>query len=88
MASNRRVKQVHEALEALEQAGTSLEALDAARRLNESAAALERERVEAARKDGHSWSQIGALYGMTKQGAQQRFNAERARRKRKPPPEE
>ena len=34
-------------------------------------------RVEAARKAGATWSEIGLCYGLTKQGAQQRFRAAR-----------
>jgi hypothetical protein len=33
--------------------------------------------VEAARKAGATWIEIGACYGLTKQGAQQRFRAAR-----------
>lgn len=50
--------------------------LDAVRRLRESADALERHLVREARAAGVSWSRIGALYGLTKQGAQQRFRGE------------
>ncbi len=31
------------------------------------------EAVTAARRDGHSWTAIGAVLGITKQAAQQRF---------------
>ncbi len=57
----------------LQAASESLAALDAARQLREAADALELEMVRAARQDGHSWSRIGSIYGLTKQGAQQRF---------------
>ena len=33
--------------------------------------------MEAARKAGATWIEIGACYGLTKQGAQQRFRAVR-----------
>jgi hypothetical protein len=36
---------------------------------------LEAAQVEAARKAGATWIEIGACYGLTKQGAQQRFRA-------------
>ena len=49
--------------------------LDAARRLREAAEELEAAQVEAARKAGATWIEIGACYGLTKQGAQQRFRA-------------
>ena len=39
--------------------------------------ALESAQIEAARKAGATWSEIGACYGLTKQGAQQRFRAAR-----------
>ncbi len=61
------------ALAALEAAPDALTALDAARRVRESAERVETEHVRAARAEGASWSRIGALYGLTKQGAQQRF---------------
>ena len=38
---------------------------------------LEAAQVEAARKAGATWLEIGAIYGLTKQGAQQRFRAAR-----------
>ncbi|MCC7364010.1 MAG: hypothetical protein IT303_06530 [Dehalococcoidia bacterium] len=71
--AKRHLRQLREELMALELASAGLEAVDAARRLRETAEALEQDRVEAARKAGFSWSQVGALYGMSKQGAQQRF---------------
>jgi hypothetical protein len=50
-----------------------LEKLDAARRLREAAEALEQEAVVAARAAGQTWTQVAAVYGMSKQAAQQRF---------------
>lgn len=42
---------------------------------------LEHTEVRAARELGTSWSKIGAVYGLTKQGAQQRFRGDdRAKR--------
>ena len=61
------------ALRAHQAAGDPLAALDAARVLREEAERLERRAVEGVRAAGTSWSTIGALYGLTKQGAQQRF---------------
>ena len=49
--------------------------VEAARRLREAAEELEAAQVEAARKAGATWIEIGACYGLTKQGAQQRFRA-------------
>lgn len=68
--------QLGKALAALEAAPDALTALDAARRVRELAERVESEHVRAARLDGASWSRIGALYGLTKQGAQQRFGHE------------
>jgi|GEM_PF-1265549 len=67
---------IRDALRALEAAKAPLDALDAARRLREAGEALERDAVQAARREGVSWSKIGSLYGLTKQGAQQRFKAQ------------
>ncbi len=60
-------------LEALADAPNALAALDAGRRLRERAEEIERDLVLAARTAGVSWAKIGKLYGMSKQGAQQRF---------------
>lgn len=53
--------------------GDPLARLDAARIACEKSEARELELVEAARDAGVSWARIGALYGLSKQGAQQRF---------------
>lgn len=50
-----------------------LAAIGAARRVRELAEAQEAELIAQARRSGVSWSRIGAFYGLTKQGAQQRF---------------
>jgi len=54
-------------------AGDPMAQLDAARVLREAADELEANAIRAARKAGATWAAIGALYGLTKQGAQQRF---------------
>lgn len=59
-----------------------LERLDTARRLREAADELEAAAIEAAREAGTTWGEIGELYGMTKQGAQQRFRPKRPGKKR------
>ena len=69
------VKRIFAALSALDVADTPMIRLDAARRLREAAEELEAAQVEAARKAGATWMEIGACYGLTKQGAQQRFRA-------------
>jgi hypothetical protein len=71
------VKRIVTALGALENADQPMSRLDAARRLREAAEELEAAQVEAARKAGATWMEIGAIYGLTKQGAQQRFRAAR-----------
>ena len=75
MAGKRHINRIRAALTAFDDAGDALEALDAARRARTSAEALERDLVKTARTEGHSWADIGSLYDMTKQGAQQRFRA-------------
>jgi hypothetical protein len=71
------VKRIFAALNALDLADRPMSRLDAARRLREAAEELEAAQVEAARKAGATWMEIGACYGLTKQGAQQRFRAAR-----------
>ena len=58
---------------AAEHVAPPLERLEAARAERESAELAERDAVAAARAAGISWARIGQLYGLTKQGAQQRF---------------
>jgi hypothetical protein len=75
VASKNPVKRILAALSALDAADRPMSRLDAARRLREAAEELETAQVEAARKAGATWIEIGACYGLTKQGAQQRFRA-------------
>jgi hypothetical protein len=75
------VKRILAALDALDVAEEPLGRLDAARRLREAAEELEAAQVEAARKTGATWTEIGACYGLTKQGAQQRFRTARNQEK-------
>jgi hypothetical protein len=77
VASKSPVKRILAALSALDVADGPMSRLDAARRLREAAEELETGQVEAARKAGATWNEIGACYGLTKQGAQQRFRAAR-----------
>ncbi len=77
MPSKSLPKRIAAALSAFEDAEGPLGRLDAARRLREAAEELEAAEVEAARKAGATWNEIGACYGLTKQGAQQRFRAAR-----------
>lgn len=64
-----------QAVEALRAAADPLERVDAGRRLRALADEAEIEAVAAARAAGVSWKKIGALYGTSKQGAQQRFGS-------------
>jgi hypothetical protein len=75
------VKRILAALSAFDVADRPMSRLDAARRLREAAEELEAAQVEAARKGGATWIEIGACYGLTKQGAQQRFRAARSQAK-------
>ena len=68
-------RELTEAWNSLQSADETLDAVDALRRLREAAEKAEEEAVRNARSQGISWSRIGALYGLTKQGAQQRFRA-------------
>jgi hypothetical protein len=77
VASKSPAKRILAALSALDVAVQPMSRLDAARRLREAAEELEAAQVEAARKAGATWNEIGACYGLTKQGAQQRFRAVR-----------
>ena len=78
MAWTGRTQRLRDAAKAFEAAHTPLDALAAAKLVREAADDLEREAVAAARADGASWLRIGAVYQLTKQGAQQRFKARRA----------
>jgi hypothetical protein len=75
VASQSPVKRILAALGALDVADGPISRLQAARRLREAAEELEAAQVEAARKAGVTWIEIGECYGLTKQGAQQRFRA-------------
>ncbi len=78
VASKNFAKRILAALGALDVADGPMSRLQAARRLREVAEELEAAQVEAARKAGATWGEIGACYGLTKQGAQQRFRAARS----------
>ena len=88
VASKSPLRRVTAALGALDIADGPMSRLDAARRLREAAEDLEAAQIEAARKAGATWNEIGACYGLTKQGAQQRFRAARHEPKTFPAPPE
>jgi hypothetical protein len=77
VASKSPVRRIIAALSALDAAEGPAGRLDVARQLREAAEELEAAQVAAARKAGATWIEIGACYGLTKQGAQQRFRAVR-----------
>ena len=77
MAGRAHAKRISRALEALGEATTPEARIDAARRIREAAEALELVQVESARAAGLTWSEVGDRYGLTKQGAQQRFRVAR-----------
>ena len=77
VATKSPVKRILAALGALDAADGPMSRLQAARCLREAAEQLEAAQVAAARKAGATWIDIGACYGLTKQGAQQRFRGTR-----------
>jgi hypothetical protein len=81
VATKSLLRRITAALGALDIADGPMSRLDAARRLREAAEDLEAAQIEAARKAGATWNEIGACYGLTKQGAQQRFRAARPQAK-------
>jgi hypothetical protein len=68
-------KKLRQALDAAQTASTPLEGLAAARQLREAAEALELAMVVEARRRRSTWTEIGAIFGTSKQGAQQRFRS-------------
>jgi hypothetical protein len=72
-------KRLSQALDALRKAKTPGARLRAARRAREAAEKLEAAHLEAAREEGLTWSEIGKVYGLSKQGAQQRFREKRGK---------
>ena len=66
-------KRVTRALESLRAVADPLIRLDAVRAALEQLEELQASTVAEARAGGATWSEVGAIYGLTKQGAQQRF---------------
>ena len=81
MIGGSHAKRLAKALDDLGSAKQSTPRLEAARRLRESADRLEQAHVDAARQAGLTWAEIGKVYGLTKQGAQQRFRGGASKRK-------
>ena len=59
--------------EGTDQVAAALSILQQARTARRQAEEAEIQAVEQARSAGASWGRIGQVYGLTKQGAQQRF---------------
>lgn len=70
-------RRVGKTVDALRKVPDPLERLAAIRNALTEIERLELETVIQAREGGATWGQIGRLYGMSKQGAQQRFRAAR-----------
>ncbi|WP_454299999.1 hypothetical protein [Salana multivorans] len=68
-------KRLDKAAEAISTIKDPLARLAAAREAREMFEQLKLEQVKRLRREGTTWSKIGALYGLTKQGAQQRFKS-------------
>jgi hypothetical protein len=75
MANADPVKRVTRAVQALQNVTDPMARLDRVRWAREVLEALESATVRTARASGATWKDIGVIYGMTKQGAQQRFGA-------------
>jgi hypothetical protein len=69
------VKRFDRALQALTDLSDPLLRLDAIRQSLAQLEDLQAATVADARAGGKTWTEIGALYGLSKQGAQQRFRA-------------
>lgn len=66
-------KRFDRAFAAIDDIADPLARLDAVRQWREELERLETRTVAEARRTGATWRAIGALYGLSKQGAQQRF---------------
>lgn len=74
------IKRFDRTLQSLQEVGDPLRRLDAVRRCIAELEALEAATVTEARAVGVTWIEIGVLYGLSKQGAQQRFRRSPGRR--------
>lgn len=66
-------KQIEDDALSIPDLAAMLKAVRVARKAREKAERAELDAVTAARAAGASWTRIGEVYGLTKQGAQQRF---------------
>ena len=71
------LSRIKAALRAHQGAADPLEKLRLSQRIREAAEELEVEDIQQARDNGATWRDIGACYGLSKQGAQQRFKVTR-----------
>lgn len=71
----KRVSTVVKAMRELPRESDALLQLALIRRAREAIERLEAAHVASARSGGATWTEIGEVYGLTKQGAQQRFRA-------------
>ena len=81
-APRKRLARTVAALAAIED---PIERLEATRTAREELERREREAVAACRAAGHTWTDIGARYGLSRQGAQQRFRRRSATEPTGPP---
>jgi hypothetical protein len=68
-------KKLRQAIDAVQGSPSVLDGLAAARQLREAAEAVELAMVVEARRQRATWTEIGTVYGTSKQGAQQRFRS-------------
>jgi hypothetical protein len=73
VTTKRDLKRLGAAVAALRAETDPIARLALARRIREAADSLEASEVASARDAGATWVDIGAAFGLTKQGAQQRF---------------
>lgn len=78
MSETTDLKRFDRAVDALLRIQDPVLRLDATRTARERLEAMEADAVHIARHAGVTWKAIGALYGLSKQGAQQRFRGARA----------
>jgi hypothetical protein len=79
MIGGAHAKRLAKAFADLQAAKTPAARLEPVRRLREAVDKLEQAHIDAARDAGLTWSEIGAVYGLSKQGAQQRFRNRRGK---------
>ena len=75
MAAGKQERQLAKKLSELAATKDARSRLVLAHEIQRAAVVLEQQSVADARDAGMTWTQIGALFGMTKQAAQQRFKS-------------